>query len=140
MFVEIAVMSMVLAANPQRREAGESVVSMNSGGPRITITASGSKEPTLLYSLDIEDALAADFRTVPDIRYVSVERADDNLLVWIALDSPTKENREKIFQKQFDMIDGFPEIAFDFNLIPSLHRTNANFASGAKLIYSREDE
>lgn len=69
----------------------------------------------------------------------SVERADDNLLVWIALDSPTRENREKVFQKQFELIDGFPEIAFDFNLISSLNRSGADFASGATLIYSRED-
>jgi len=113
---------------------------MNSGGQRITITVGGSKEPSLLHSLDLEDALAADLRVVPDVRYVSVERADDNLLVWIALDSPTKENREKVFQKQFELIDGFPEIAFDFNVISSLNHNSADFASGAKLIYSREDE
>jgi hypothetical protein len=113
---------------------------MNSDGARFTITAGGSKEPNLLHSLDLEAALAADFRTVPDVRYVSVERADNNLLVWIALDSPTKENREKVFQKQFELIDGFPEIAFDFNLTASLHHSSADFACGAKLIYSREDE
>ncbi|MGA3129624.1 MAG: hypothetical protein ABSD59_02415 [Terracidiphilus sp.] len=113
---------------------------MNSGTPHITMTVNGSKEPSLLYSQDVEDALAADFGVILDVHYVSVERADGNLLVWVALDSPTKENRERVFQKQFELIDGFPEIAFDFNVVPSSNRSSADFASGSKLIYSREDE
>lgn len=140
MFIELAVMSMALASTPKRCEAGESVVFMNSGSGRVTFTVSGSKEPSLLHSVDLEHALAADFSSVADVRYVSVDRVDDNLLVWIALDSPTKENREKVFQKQFDLIDGFPEISFDFNLISSLDRSREDFASGSKLIYSRKDQ
>ena len=97
-------------------------------------------EPAVLYSQSLEVALANDLALVRDIRHVLVERADDNLLVWIALDNPTKEAREKVFQKQFDLIDGFPEISFDFNLVSSRDRTPAEFASSAQLIYSREDQ
>jgi hypothetical protein len=49
-----------------------------------------------------------------------------------------KEVREKVFQKQFDLIDGFPEISFDFNLVSAKNRGPEEFATSAKLIYSRE--
>jgi hypothetical protein len=100
-------------------------------------TATVFSEPAILYSQALEVALAADIALVPDVRHILVERADDNLLVWIALDNPTKEVREKVFQKQFDLIDGFPEVSFDFNLISAKDRTPEEFASSAKLVYSR---
>jgi hypothetical protein len=139
MLVEVAVVSLVFAASPRRCEAGECVFAMNSGGRNITITANGSKESSQLYSATLEDALASDLGLIPDIRYVSVERAEHNLLVWIALDNPSEENREKVFQKQFDLIEGFPEISFDFNLISSRNRAHSDIASDAKLIYRRGD-
>lgn len=95
-------------------------------------------EPAILYSQTLEVALAKDLALVHDVRHVLVERADDNLLVWIALDNPTKDVREKVFQKQFDLIDGFPEVSFDFNIVSAKGRSSQEFASSAKLIYSRE--
>ena len=141
MLVEIGVLSIVLAAAPPPRFGeGRSVFSHTSGERLFTIIAQGSSKPNLIYSKTLEDALAMDLGLVPEVRYVCVERADDNLRVWIAVDNPTKQNREKVFQKQFDLIDGFPEISFDFNVIPSLGRTASAFAPDAKMIYSREDE
>lgn len=137
MFIEVGVLSIILAASEQRCGVGERVLSIESRRP-LTITVCGSEAPKLLYSQTIEHALAADLALVPDVRHVLVERADDNLLVWISIDNPTKEVREKVFQKQFDIIDGFPEISFDFNLISSRNRAPAEFATSAKLIYSRE--
>lgn len=95
-------------------------------------------EPAILYSQTLEAALAKDLALVSDVRHVLVERADDNLLVWIALDNPTKEIRERVFQKQFDLIDGFPEVSFDFNIVSARGRSPQEFATSAKLIYSRE--
>jgi hypothetical protein len=43
-----------------------------------------------------------------------------------------------VFQKQFDIVDGFPEVSFDFNLIAGKNRDANEFASEAKLIYSRQ--
>jgi hypothetical protein len=138
MFIEVGVLSVVLAASSQRCDVGERTLVAESSGAR-TITVCGSEEPKLLYGQTIEHALASDLALVTDVRHIMVERADDNLLVWIALDNPSKEVREKVFQKQFDLIDGFPEISFDFNLISSRNRSPEEFASSAKLIYSRED-
>ncbi|MGA3081986.1 MAG: hypothetical protein ABSD44_11455 [Terracidiphilus sp.] len=139
MLIEVGVLSLALAASSQRCGVGQRVFSLTSGG-NITIAATGLKEPSLLYSASLEDALALDFGLISDIRHVLVERANHNLLVWIALDNPTKENREKVFQKQFDLIEGFPEISFDFNLVSSGNRPHNAFATDAKLIYSRKDK
>ena len=140
MLIEVAALSFVLAASSQRCGVGERTFSVSSAGGGFTITAKGSKEPNLLHSATLEDALAMDLSLVSDIRYVSIERADDNLLVWIALDHPTRDNRERVFQKQFNLIEGFPEISFDFNLISSGNRAPREFLSDGKLIYSREDK
>ena len=92
----------------------------------------------MLFSATLESALAKDFALNPHVQAVFVDRVEGNLLVWIAVDDPTREIREKVFQKQFDLIDGFPEISFDFNIIAGRDRSPQEFASEAKLIYSRE--
>ncbi len=138
MLVEVGVLSIVLAASSQRCGTEDSVFSAQSSPPKYILTVSGSKEPKLLYSQSLENALAADLELVKEIQYVSVERADENLLVWIAVDNPTKEVRERVFQKQFELIDGFPEVSFDFNLVNARNVTAQDFASSAKLIYQRE--
>jgi hypothetical protein len=136
MFIEIGTLSLVLAASAQRCGPGKHVLSLDSFQRRYDIAA--PQEPNLLNSATLESAVAMDLALVPDIRHVLVERADDNLLVWIAVDNPTKEIREKIFNKQYGLIEGFPEISFDFNLVFAKDRIPSEFASGAKLIYSRE--
>ncbi len=93
---------------------------------------------TLHYSQTLEAALASELGLIPDVRQVFLERAENDLLVWIALDHPTKDARERVFQKQYELIDGFPEVSFDFNLIASNARTPEEFAPAAHLIYSRE--
>jgi hypothetical protein len=142
MFVEVAVLSSVLAASSQRRGEGKHVFTAHSvcesAGERYMVGPDCLGEPKVLYSQSLEAALANDFALVPDVRHVLIERADDNLLVWIALDNSTRDVREKIFQKQFEIIDGFPEVSFDFNVVAAKNRSSLDFASGAQLIYSRE--
>jgi len=87
--------------------------------------------------MDLEDALARDLSFVGEVRHVCIERADNNLLVWIALENPISAVRERVFQKELELIEGFPEIDFDFNVIPAKGRDPRQFASSAKIIYSR---
>jgi hypothetical protein len=133
--VEVFVLSSVLAASSRRCGVGEHVFSTTHGKDPITV--SGSRESSALFSATLEQALAKDFSLIPDVHYVCVDRADKNLLVWIALDHPDVANREKVFQKQFALIDGFPEVSFDFNVISSQAADPKDFASDAKLLYSR---
>src|SRR5580692_2881979 len=99
MFVETIVLSAVLAASSQRCGAGERIFSANGPSGDICIVASGSQEPKLLYSATLEDAIAKDMGLISDVQLVCVDRADNNLLVWVALDNPSAENREKVFRK-----------------------------------------
>ncbi len=88
----------------------------------------------------LEKALALDLSPVREVRHVLVERANGNLLVWIALDNPAHDVRERVFQKELGLIENFPEVEFDFNLIPAMGRDPAHIASGAKVIYTRKDD
>ena len=90
------------------------------------------------YHLTVDDALAFDFGHILDVRAVYAVHAERNLRVLIALDNPSVENREKVFEKQYDLISGFPDLFFDFNLIPARNRAHHEMATDAKLIYTRE--
>ncbi len=137
MVVDVIILSAVLAASSQRCGAGKHVFSIIGSGSGICVVVGGEKEPKLLYSATLEDAIAKDLGLIPDVRLVCVDRADNNLLVWVALDNPRAENREKVFRKQFELIDGFPEISFDFNIVSSDAKNPREFASDAKVVYSR---
>jgi hypothetical protein len=91
----------------------------------------------MLYSESVEDALAADLKSVAEINCIFVERVEGNLLVWMTADHPPKEARERIFQKQFDLIDAFPEVSFDFNIVSTSANDPREIDSAAKLIYFR---
>jgi hypothetical protein len=140
MLVEVGVMCVVLAASPERCESGERVVRLDSTGQALILTADWSSPPNILFGADLETALARDLAFVAEVRHVLVERADTNLLVWIAVDNPTREVRERVFQKELSLIEGFPEIDFDFNIIPSRGRDPRQFAGGAKVIYTRKED
>jgi hypothetical protein len=96
----------------------------------------GSAESSLLNGVTVEKALAADMSLVSEVKRIFVERADGNLLVWLAALKPSKEVREKIFEKQFGLIDAFPEISFDFNIVSTDAERPSEIASEAKLIYT----
>jgi hypothetical protein len=139
MLVEVGVLCVVLSRTPEKCGAGERVLSLDSG-TAATLTAVGRGELETYCGVDLEDALSRDLASVAEVRHVCIERADNNLLVWIALDNPSRAVRERVFQKELELIEGFPEIDFDFNVIPAKSRDPRQFASSAKLIYSREDD
>jgi hypothetical protein len=136
MIVEIATW-IVLAAGTQACAAGESVFSRDSHKGNKAITVCGSIEPSMLYSQSVEYALADDLKAVAEINCIFVERVEGNLLVWITANHPSKEVRERIFQKQFDLIDAFHEVSFDFNIVSTGAQDPREIHSAAKLIYAR---
>jgi hypothetical protein len=135
MLIEITT-SLILSAGAQRCGSGERMLSITSGKAR-SIAVCGPAVSGPLYSESVETALAKDLAHVPGVNRIFVEHADGNLLVWIAADNPSRAVRESIFQKQFDIIDAFPEVSFDFNIISTHTDVPVEIASEAKLIYSR---
>jgi hypothetical protein len=81
--------------------------------------------------------LANDLAGVPQVRYVFIKSVDNATLVWVAVDDHRREVRERIFERELSIMDAFPEINFDFNLVPAMGRTAAEIASDAELVYSR---
>ena len=140
MVVEVLVLGVVLTRTPVVCGAGKSLFCLDSSYDGVTLTAVGPGHHDTVFNLGLEDALARDLALVKEVRHVSVERADNNLLVWIALDNPVREVRERVFRKELELIEGFPEIDFDFNEIQAKGHDPHQFASSAKVIYSREDD
>jgi hypothetical protein len=93
----------------------------------------------VLIADDLETALGKDFSEIRQVRHVLAEWADGALLIWIAVENPEPGVRKKIYQKQLELIDGFPKITFDFNLIPALGRDAAEIASSARVVFSRQE-
>jgi len=106
--------------------------------PVCVFTVSGSPDSSPLYSESLEHALAADLSVIQEINFIFVERAEGNLLVWVSVENPVAEVRERIFQKQYDLIEGFPEISFDFNLILGKGNDPKQYSTSSKIIYTRE--
>jgi|HubBroStandDraft_1064217.scaffolds.fasta_scaffold336054_2 hypothetical protein len=136
MILEVTVLSTVLAHSCVRRGSGEHCFASDLYEPSV-ITVCGSNKPDLLDSQSLEDALATDFSSIDEIERIFIERAEGNLLVWIATDHPSAKTRERIFSKQFSFMDGFPEISFDFNVISVGPDAVHEVASDAKLVYRK---
>jgi hypothetical protein len=140
MLVETGLLCVLLTKEPDRCEAGKRVLDM-SNVTSCSLVVSGEKfvEAEVYEGADLDIALARDLAIVKEVRHVLVERADGNLLVWIALDNPVREVREQLFQRELSLIEDFPEIEFDFNIIPGTNSEPSRIASGARVVYSRED-
>jgi len=113
-------------------------VSERSGGLEAKAQARSQFAPD---DAGLEKALALDLSAIREVSHVLIERADGNLLVWIALDNPVRDVRERVFQKELRLIENFPEIEFDFNLVPAVGSSDpGQIASGAKVIYTRRED
>jgi hypothetical protein len=135
MLIETSLLYVVLAVSSAKSGAGEGVVCLSSDKNQMVFSV--SKPASEIIPTDLVTAIGRDLSTVAEVRHVMAEHAEGNLLVWILADNPDAEVREKIFNKQFSIIDGFPEISFDFNLISSA-RSIRETSSSARLIYTRE--
>lgn len=85
----------------------------------------------------IDEALLRHFGAVEQVRYILTEHAPDALLVWIALDDGPAAVRRRIYDEELALLTGFPDAAFDFNLVLVSGRTAAEIASGATVVYTR---
>ncbi len=86
---------------------------------------------------DVETAIGLDFAAVDAVQHVLTEHAEGNLLVWVVASQPSAEVRERIFEKQFAIIDAFPDTSFDFNLVSSQGRPG-EISSSAKVVFARK--
>lgn len=140
LFILEGVLSVVLSSPPRGRSYKEHIMQMDSDCKElIYVNSEQHKMPTTVISMTLEDVLAKDLASVHQVRNVLVERVHGALLVWIVVDDPERPVRDRIFQKQMDLMDAFPEMDFDFNLIPSMARPLSEITTEAHTVYSRTD-
>jgi hypothetical protein len=140
MVFEIVLLSFALSSPPPRKCStdGDQVLHFDSNGNKICWTMQSSITPEASLSVGLEDALAQDLASIPEVRHVLTERVDGSLLVWIAIDDAgSYDVRSQVYEKELGIIDGFPEVNFDFNLIPAMNRNANQLATGAQVVYSR---
>lgn len=140
MIFAVATLSFVLSCAPRRCSSVEEtdLLVFDSNTQTLTWIPDLSIVPEISVSGNLEGALAQDLASIPDVRYVLTERAEGNLLVWVIIDNAESyESRSRVYEKELGLMDAFPEVSFDFNLIPSMDRDPRNLASGAQVVYSR---
>ena len=140
LFILEGALSVALSGPLTERSYKEQDAQLDSGCKgMIYINGEHPKMPTTVISMTLEVALAKDLASVRQVRNVLVESVYGALLVWIVVDDPERPVRERIFQKQMDLMDAFPEMDFDFNLIPSMARPLSESTTEAHTVYSRTD-
>jgi len=142
MIFETAILAFILACEPRKCSTveGNHVVFFDSNTRTIHVEPPTQPEISINegFAEGLEAALAKDLASVREVRCVLTEQADGNLLVWIAIDDPGSfEIRSRIYEKELGLMDGFPEVNFDFNLILSMGRSPRELATGAQVVYSR---
>ena len=87
----------------------------------------------------LEVAIAKDFSAVPQVCHVLSEKTLDGFSILVTLEEYDRSTRERIFDKELAIMDAFPEINFDFNLVAALGRSAYEIATGNQVLYSRTD-
>jgi len=85
----------------------------------------------------LEIAIAKDFSAVPQVCHVLSEKTLDGFSLLVSLDEYDRSTRERIFGKELAIMDAFPEINFNFNLLAALGRSANEIATGYQVLYSR---
>ena len=91
-------------------------MSLSSTTPAVNLHAVGTSA-SLTHTRELEAAIQDELRSISQIENVSVEREDGTVFVWVAADNPAQSLRHEIFAKQISLIESYPKVSFDFNLI-----------------------
>jgi hypothetical protein len=140
MIFEVAILSFVLARPPHRCTSVQQdcVLIFDSTNQVLEWSPAHSIIPEVSVTGTLEAALASDFASIGAVRHVLTERADGNVLVWIAIDrAESYEIRSQVYDKELNVMDAFPEISFDFNLVSATERNPREVATGAQVVYTR---
>lgn len=103
----------------ERRKAEDRFVNFSSNAPNI---ASSEIRPAasaafLAPAMGVEEAIVADLSTIPEVLGVRIEHENGDTLVWVFVNQPTKDLRYRIYGKQASLIEAFPAVDLNFNLI-----------------------
>lgn len=99
----------------ERRKAENTMISFSSNLPKFAFVSSPVR---LAPAKDFEQAIKDDFFTIPDVRDVSIDHENEEMVIRIAVaNDPPKALRYKIYDKQSALVAAFPSMLFDFSLV-----------------------
>jgi hypothetical protein len=67
--------------------------------------------------MSIKEFISRELALEKEVEAVLTSRHGNVFYLWTVVDNPTGEVRERIFEREKAIIDGFPEYDFDFNII-----------------------
>lgn len=137
MLLTLGVLSAALTHPAQALALGKGLCTFSSVTRPLVYGNADSRASHVGVAGNLEQALAHDLGSIPQIRHILTRRVDGPLLVWIAVDSPDPSVRRKVYRKELALLEGFPEVQFDFNLIPAMGRSAEEIATDARVVYSR---
>ena len=107
--------------------------------PSVVLEYANPIEPPVLVTDIVEKAIAEDLSSVHQVKSVLIGASEDGVCIWIGIDNPVPEIRQRIFDKQLSLILAFPECDFDFNIIPTGGRDIRDFVTDhARVTYERQ--
>jgi hypothetical protein len=141
MLIAETVLSLMLLRTAPLRKAEDANIHFDSVSETCVIMQGEELRTNVIRATvdSMNDALAKDFASIQQVKYVFSEEVPDALLVWIAIDNAESVVRHRIYEKELALISEFPHISFDFNLVNTLGRSSAELISGARIIYSRSE-
>ena len=72
---------------------------------------------------DLRDLIAFEFSQTPEIKYVYTAFRENRVFyAWVIVDDFEESVRSRIYDREEAIIDAFPEIEFDFYIVPRMGR------------------
>jgi|SRR6185437_10997541 len=137
--IAAGVLLIASARTPHRSDVGLHMIQFNSSPVDAILRSENSTLARNDIADPLEGALSKDLASIRQVRHVLTHKVNESLLVWIALDNPEPDIRHLIYEKELGLINGFPDVEFDFNLVPAMGRAAREIVSNANVVYSRLD-
>ncbi len=83
------------------------------------VAAKGANHFEATENLTLEDLLMIDVKCIPGVADVRVQRSGNTFRVDVILNAFEYEVREKVYSKELQLYNEFPDLDFDFRLIPA---------------------
>lgn len=90
----------------------------------------------------VEQSVAKEFGSIGEVSYVFAQWEDGGLSIWVAVDDWAPHVLHRVFGKQKEIINSFPDTGFSFNVIPDRGRGMKELLSPeeAQPVYIRLNE
>jgi hypothetical protein len=101
----------------ERRTVENRIIHFDSCSPTFTFISSCVPSVQAVAAKSMEQTVIDGLKSISDVRGVEIERENGEFLVSVIANAPNKDARYAIYDRQFELMDQFPDATFDFRLI-----------------------